>query len=119
MSHRQFTDYFDGIPIYPIGVEISPSGICNAKCPYCLYRQDNNKLPGLDKDLFNEDRMYSLIQEFILLGVKSITWTGGGDPPMHPSFPKFVRWANEAGLKQRSEERRVGKECRSRWSPYH
>src|SRR5260221_12614375 len=25
--------------------------------------------------------------------------------------PLFVRW--------RSEERRVGKECRSRWSPYH
>ena len=23
------------------------------------------------------------------------------------------------GLKARSEERRVGKECRSRWSPYH
>ena len=26
-------------------------------------------------------------------------------------------WYNPAGL--RSEERRVGKECRSRWSPYH
>ena len=24
-----------------------------------------------------------------------------------------------AGDKMRSEERRVGKECRSRWSPYH
>ena len=24
-----------------------------------------------------------------------------------------------AGMKDRSEERRVGKECRSRWSPYH
>src|SRR5256885_12726363 len=24
-----------------------------------------------------------------------------------------------AGLAHRSEERRVGKECRSRWSPYH
>src|SRR5260370_19475561 len=24
-----------------------------------------------------------------------------------------------ADLKKRSEERRVGKECRSRWSPYH
>ena len=23
------------------------------------------------------------------------------------------------GMIQRSEERRVGKECRSRWSPYH
>ena len=26
--------------------------------------------------------------------------------------------ANDGGL-YRSEERRVGKECRSRWSPYH
>ena len=24
-----------------------------------------------------------------------------------------------ANIHQRSEERRVGKECRSRWSPYH
>ena len=24
-----------------------------------------------------------------------------------------------ANIKNRSEERRVGKECRSRWSPYH
>ena len=27
--------------------------------------------------------------------------------------------AKEKGAKLRSEERRVGKECRSRWSPYH
>src|SRR2546426_8708083 len=26
---------------------------------------------------------------------------------------------DEASGRQRSEERRVGKECRSRWSPYH
>ena len=25
----------------------------------------------------------------------------------------------KAGVSSRSEERRVGKECRSRWSPYH
>ena len=25
----------------------------------------------------------------------------------------------EGSMKVRSEERRVGKECRSRWSPYH
>ena len=25
----------------------------------------------------------------------------------------------QQGLRSRSEERRVGKECRSRWSPYH
>ena len=28
-------------------------------------------------------------------------------------------WVQGPGNKRRSEERRVGKECRSRWSPYH
>src|SRR2546429_6624447 len=39
----------------------------------------------------------------------------------HPATQKRIlrleaKWKK---LKQRSEERRVGKECRSRWSPYH
>ena len=37
-------------------------------------------------------------------------------------YSKQEREAQEeqlSGLAQRSEERRVGKECRSRWSPYH
>src|SRR3989475_1628938 len=34
------------------------------------------------------------------------------------SFGKVDALVNNAGV-QRSEERRVGKECRSRWSPYH
>src|SRR5258708_22008762 len=32
---------------------------------------------------------------------------------------KLAQLIREARLTQRSEERRVGKECRSRWSPYH
>ena len=34
-------------------------------------------------------------------------------------FRAFGLAIKEARKKQRSEERRVGKECRSRWSPYH
>ena len=34
------------------------------------------------------------------------------------SFTMGYFFNEEAGL-WRSEERRVGKECRSRWSPYH
>src|SRR2546425_11763892 len=33
--------------------------------------------------------------------------------------PPDLRRALALGHPQRSEERRVGKECRSRWSPYH
>src|SRR2546429_475520 len=33
--------------------------------------------------------------------------------------PDFGNPYNDIGAYLRSEERRVGKECRSRWSPYH
>src|SRR3712207_8754913 len=37
-----------------------------------------------------------------------------------PTIAPIQRGAEGAGLAgRRSEERRVGKECRSRWSPYH
>ena len=45
------------------------------------------------------------------LGAKAIATTSAG-----------VAWANgyaDGSQLPRSEERRVGKECRSRWSPYH
>ena len=47
---------------------------------------------------------------------KALTATEG-------DMDQAVEWLRENGLakaaKKRSEERRVGKECRSRWSPYH
>src|SRR2546429_4395464 len=33
--------------------------------------------------------------------------------------PVQIHVVGEPGVGKRSEERRVGKECRSRWSPYH
>ena len=40
--------------------------------------------------------------------------------PPHPAFSTEHVWLpRSASSWTRSEERRVGKECRSRWSPYH
>ena len=33
--------------------------------------------------------------------------------------PYLFFWQTSQEVEERSEERRVGKECRSRWSPYH
>src|SRR3712207_11439 len=49
--------------------------------------------------------------------------TSGLDPLMEREFRRCIAEATGRGqtvfLSSRSEERRVGKECRSRWSPYH
>src|SRR6266436_4428143 len=39
------------------------------------------------------------------------TWVG--------VFARYPQYRARSGIVERSEERRVGKECRSRWSPYH
>ena len=35
------------------------------------------------------------------------------------NFDVYNKFTIKAIIAMRSEERRVGKECRSRWSPYH
>src|SRR5690349_23989145 len=40
-------------------------------------------------------------------------------PPIAGSPEPTGHGTRDSLLEQRSEERRVGKECRSRWSPYH
>ena len=48
-----------------------------------------------------------------------------GDRGVRAHYRAFQSWLESqsadaiAAKRARSEERRVGKECRSRWSPYH
>ena len=38
---------------------------------------------------------------------------------LYLAYPKCATLSHKLSWSHRSEERRVGKECRSRWSPYH
>ena len=54
-------------------------------------------------------------------GVERHVVNGGGLTGFHIFPDDEVEIINNEGnqICERSEERRVGKECRSRWSPYH
>ena len=45
--------------------------------------------------------------------------TGDNDLKLWYTSPADITKYYEGWQEKRSEERRVGKECRSRWSPYH
>jgi len=53
------------------------------------------------------------IAALIALGPAAAAQAGDDDAAPVPTLKR------EAVVSGRSEERRVGKECRSRWSPYH
>ena len=57
-------------------------------------------------DIFGAGFVYWLFRDCLFLAKRLIRLANG-----------IVETQTQAG--ERSEERRVGKECRSRWSPYH
>ena len=68
-------------------------------------------------EIVNENSRY-LSKELNRLGYSVVYHTTVGDNPER--MEQVFRTAlSRADIVIRSEERRVGKECRSRWSPYH
>src|SRR3712207_9356500 len=54
---------------------------------------------------------------FEACGTRDVPHTVAPDSSYYPEIPLFA--GERIYDDRRSEERRVGKECRSRWSPYH
>ena len=71
------------------------------------------KREGMDKRTVWAIRVGSILLA-LLLGALVIAISG-----VNPFKAYGTIITGALGKKTRSEERRVGKECRSRWSPYH
>src|SRR2546429_6306900 len=50
---------------------------------------------------------------------QAVKFHNGKEMTAEDVVPSLARWGKQSIYGKRSEERRVGKECRSRWSPYH
>src|SRR6476660_10295667 len=61
------------------------------------------------------------IRDIGVTGVQTCALPISTSAPRSPSSAASRRrtWSTAGVSRSRSEERRVGKECRSRWSPYH
>ena len=78
---------------------------------------DNNLVWNKDNEVFAYYELIPYNYSFLSAEQKFI---------VHDSFRQLIAQSREGKIhalqiatESRSEERRVGKECRSRWSPYH
>ena len=93
----------------PVNVEIDPSNRCNLGCTDCHFSHLHTKghyantLPvgyvGTG-DLMDTGLLLSLPLSLKRFGVRSITWTGGGEPTLHPILYQAMQQAHETGLDQ-------------------
>ena len=86
-------DWLQGKMVYPIYMEVSPSGTCNHRCVFCA-----KDFMGYEKNFLDMAMMESRLQEMGRLGVKSIMYAGEGEPLLHPEFAPMVNCTKDAGM---------------------
>src|SRR5256885_7897249 len=78
------------------------SDVCSSDLVLSLY--------FVSRELFGDRAVALLAAAFLALSVPFL---------LHARQSRYYAVTVFAAIWMRSEERRVGKECRSRWSPYH
>ena len=64
-------------------------------------------------------RIHQLVTGSFETAMDGATLKFYGSPTSQAAADALIPATADAAIGSRSEERRVGKECRSRWSPYH
>ena len=87
-------DYFDGKNVDPITMEIDPSNACNHSCPFCISGHIHlSKFKGTEffnRQMMDKKTLLNLVQDLSKTKIKSIAFTGGGEPTMNPSLKDAI-----------------------------
>lgn len=84
----------------PVHVRIKPTNVCNHSCYFCAYRNDGVSL-GEDmvlRDKLPPDKMFEIVEDVIAMGVKAVTFSGGGEPLIYPHFAEAVNRLGAGGI---------------------
>ena len=82
----------------PIRVDIDITQLCSDNCYFCYSRKYSNTAPYRRAQI-SKRHFETLIKELSLNGAKTIRFTGGGEPLMHPDIEKLLSIPKENGLR--------------------
>lgn len=107
MKIFHFKEKLDSLPketdeiMAPLHIRIKPTNVCSHSCWYCAYKADNLQL-GKDMsrvDQIPEKKMVEIIDDLDDMGVKAVTFSGGGDPFYYPHLLKAVKMLSKTAIK--------------------
>lgn len=85
--------WLKGENIYPIEIEISPSGACNHRCVFCAVDYIGYRPDFLDKDVILRD-----ISQMSGKGLKSVICSGEGEPLLNRDMPDIANGIRACGV---------------------
>lgn len=85
--------------VAPIYVRIKPTNRCNQNCYYCHYKNPYLELDQYQpNDEVSREKMMELIADFKEIGVKAVTFSGGGEPLLYPYIEEAMDTVLKAGI---------------------
>ena len=97
MFHYQ--EKLDSLPrdkkiLPPIHIRIKPTNVCNHDCWYCAYKVSHLQLGKdmVERDYIPEEKMLEILKDCKEMGVKAITFSGGGEPLVYKFMPQTLRY---------------------------
>ena len=93
-------DVGEGKWIAPIYIRIKPTNYCNHKCYYCSYADSELGLRDSvnRQDQISWEKMQEIISDMADMGVKAVTFSGGGEPLVYPYIVETMRRILNAGI---------------------
>lgn len=85
--------WLNGDTIYPVYMEISPSGACNHRCTFCALDYMQYRPSFLNTAILKER-----LAELGRLGLKSIMMGGEGEPLIHKDISDMILHAKSCGI---------------------
>lgn len=89
----------------PIYVRLKPTNRCNQHCYYCFYDNNNSHNNNVYSERYVNrtqeipwDKMQEIINDFAEMGVKAVTFSGGGDPLCYPYIVETVNKLKENNI---------------------
>lgn len=80
--------------VRPISLQVAPTSRCNLNCSFC---SNANRENHEDLDF---ERIYKLLRELSWIGLKTVEWTGGGEPTLYKHLAEAVKVAQGLDLQQ-------------------
>ena len=91
----------------PIYVRVKPTNVCNHGCFYCTYADrkgnGNHSFSGIHertviRDKIPEEKMEEILKDFRDMGIKAVTYSGGGEPLLYPYIRQTLERTLEYGI---------------------
>lgn len=86
----------------PIHIRIKPTNICCHNCKYCAYGKNNLTIFGKDKikkTFISKEKIVEILSDIAEMGVKAVTFSGGGEPLVYPHILDSIKELFKAGIK--------------------